>query len=371
MNEQLIKAEDFGLEAKRGVELTEGLTVTRAERSELIRTYSEVIKMDVEGNGHVFKALRLKIRDNRTKGTDVWHTKQKAVFLYGGKFVDAIKNADNEINLSMEAKLLEGEKHEENLEKERVEKVRLERTKELESIDVLEMPLGLGEMSAEAYSAILTGYKAIHATKIEEAKKLEAEKVENERLDKQESTRRIELAPYAQFLTGNADLRLMEDAKYSELLNAVQVAKIDYDKEQDAIRKENEKLKKEAEAKEAQQEKERKQREVEAETKRKEQAAKDAKVAAANLAAQNAQQETNRKLQAEIDAKNKAEADAKEKAEKEEQERLKAGDNGHFEQCIAHLKTAKITTSLKSAKGKKKAEGINELIEKVINYINN
>ena len=38
---------------------------------------------------------------------------------------------------------------------------------------------------------------------------------------------------------------------------------------------------------------------------------------------------------------------------------------------IESLKVAKITASLKSKKGKKKAEGVNELIEKVIKYINN
>lgn len=359
MSTEIVKAEDFGLEAKTGTELTAGLAVTREEKKELIKSYSEVIKLDVEGNGAIFKALRLKIRDNRTKGTDVWHTKQKAVFLYGGKFVDAIKNADNEINLSMEAKLLEGEKYEENKEKERIENIRLERTAELEVYELDQLPQGLGEMSKDAYSAILLGYKTIRETQLAEAKKIEDARIENERLDNQETKRRIELAPYTQFLTGNADLRAMDDKNYSELLTAVQVAKVDYDKEQEEIRKQNAKLQKEASEKAAKDESERKQREEQ-----------QAKIDAANEAKLKAEQEAKQELQNQIDAANKAKMDATIQAEKEKQDLLKKGDKGQFDLCIENLNKANNFSNLKSAKYIKKAEQVGELINKVIDFIN-
>ena len=76
------------------------------------------------------------------------------------------------------------------------------------------------------------------------------------------------------------------------------------------------------------------------------------------------------KLQAEIDAKNKAEQDAKDLAEKEKQDLLKKGDKGQFDLCIENLKKANSFSNLKSAKYIKKAESVDELINKVIDFIN-
>src|SRR6056297_2773346 len=110
-------AEEFGIEESKAKELTAGLGVAIEERKLLIDEFEQIKKLEVtEDNIPTFKQLRLKIVKNRTQGIVKWHKANKQFFLAGGRFVDAIKNRELQINQSMEKVLLDAEKHFENLE---------------------------------------------------------------------------------------------------------------------------------------------------------------------------------------------------------------------------------------------------------------
>ncbi len=98
-------------------------------------------------------------------------------------------------------------------------------------------------MSDETFEMFLSGIEKQYNDRIESEKKAELKRIENERLDKLENQRRLEIAPFVQFITESKDLRNMSDVNYSNFLQNLQKAKSDYEKEQEKIRIENEKLK--------------------------------------------------------------------------------------------------------------------------------
>lgn len=259
MNTELsVSPKEFGIEETQAVELTKGLETILAEREILKDAYLDVIDLEITPESiETFKSLRLKIRDNRTKGLEVWHKKSKAYFLAGGRFVDAIKNKESDVNEQMESKLMDAEKHFENLEKERIAKIQAERIEKLfpfvESVE----NLFLADMEEDVWNAYFNTKKQQHLDKIEAEKEVE---------------------------------RLRLEAEQKRLA------------EIEAQRLENIKLKAEAEAKEKAIELERKKAREEAD-----------KLEAKRQAELKAEREAKEKLEAQL----KAEAEAKEKAEKE------------------------------------------------------
>jgi colicin import membrane protein len=185
MTEQLtISPTEFGIEETKATELTSGLKTILAEREVLKDAYNDVITLEItEENLPMFKTLRLKIRDNRTKGIEVWHKNNKAFFLAGGRFVDAIKNKEVSENEAMETKLEAAEKHFENLEKERIKalhKVRVERLLPF-GYDIGNVDFGM--MDENMFNAILVGAEKTHNDRVEAEKKAEAERLEAARLE--------------------------------------------------------------------------------------------------------------------------------------------------------------------------------------------
>lgn len=240
------------------------LGIIQNEREALINAYDDVITLEInDENIKTFKELRLKIRDNRTKGIEPWHTTNKAVSLAIGRTIDAIKNREVEVNKRMEEKLLGAEKHFENLEKERTEKLNAERIElvrpYLEDVE----HLVLHDMDNDMFEAYLTikkrDYNAIQeAIKKEEAERLEKIEVEKKRLKAIE----VENAKLKKEAEEKEALRVAENKKRldKEKAEAVEHAKIEakkqaeLDKEkakQDAILKKEreEKAKLEAELK--------------------------------------------------------------------------------------------------------------------------
>lgn len=73
MTNKLVKVDpkEFGLEDQKANELTSGLTTILAEREVLKAEFLEVSALEItEDNLDTFKKLRLRIRDNRTKGIE-------------------------------------------------------------------------------------------------------------------------------------------------------------------------------------------------------------------------------------------------------------------------------------------------------------
>lgn len=236
---------EFGIEETKATELTVGLKTILAEREILIDAYNDVIGLEITPeNLSTFKELRLKIRDNRTKGIEKWHTVNKAFFLAGGRFCDAIKNKESAVNDSMEEKLAAAEKHFENLEKERLKAIHNERVEKL-------LPFGyeigntdFASMDENMFNAILTGAKTNHESKLEaerkaeeakqEALRLEAEekekqRIEMERLRKENEEKEKALAE--QKKAADEALRIANEKAEAERKEAARLAKIESDKQ--------------------------------------------------------------------------------------------------------------------------------------------
>lgn len=291
-----VQPSEFGLEESKAQELIKGLSVTLKEREILKDAFLDVTELEVsEENIPTFKELRLKIVKNRTQGIEKWHKTQKAFYLAGGRFVDAIKNKEIAVNQEMEERLLDAEKHFENLEKERINKLQFERAEKLSKYVDDISHIDLGNMDDDIWNAYFTAKKQAHEERIAEEKRLEAERLENERLDKLESDRNSELATYSQFFAHSYNLREMAENEYSELKKQLVKAKKDYDTEHERVRLENERLKKEREA---------------AEKKR--------------LAEEKKRKADEDKKQAEYEANLKKEREAREKLEREEKARKDA-----------------------------------------------
>jgi hypothetical protein len=186
-----IKASDYGLEETEAQKITNGLSVIIAERDLLKEEYNKCIALEITPeNVPLFKDLRLRIRDNRTKGIDVWHKNNKAFFLAGGQFCDAIRRKESGENEYMEEKLLNGEKFIENQERDRLEKLRTDRLELLKPYTEIE-PLALGHMEQTVFDNYLTGVKIAHELRIAAEKKTEEDRlaaIESERV-KQENVR--------------------------------------------------------------------------------------------------------------------------------------------------------------------------------------
>jgi hypothetical protein len=328
---QVVDPQQYGIEEKKATELTGNLTQIKSEREPLIVQYDEVIKMDIDdpNTSKVASELRKRIKDNRTKGIEVWHKNTKDYFLKGGQFVDAIRRLEVDINTRMEDNLELIEKHQELKEQKRRDDLKAFRLVDLsEYMEFVPSGIDLGTMSDDEYRKIFNGAKLQFDAKVAEDLKAHERFLEEQRLDSVEKDRRIEIAPYVQFLSHSPSLRGMSDTEYQELLKSLTEAKKQHDDEQEAIRLENLRLKEEAEAKEAElkAERERVAAELKAEQER---VAEERRIAEeAHQKQLKAEQEKAAKLEAEIKAKKEAEEKAenerlaKDKAEKEEAERL-------------------------------------------------
>ena len=313
MSTEVVKAEAFGIEESKANEMTSGLDTIKAEREILKEAYLDVIKLEVtEENLKTFKELRLKIRNNRTKGIEKWHTANKAFFLAGGRFVDAVKNKEIAINQDWESKLLAAEKHFENLELERIEALRVDRMSQMEQFDIVTNDANVELMSNDVWTNYLNGVK-LNFEQVKAAElKAEKERIEQEKKEAEErEAQRLE------------NIKLKEEAEArekkieAERVERERLAKVEADKQaaiQAKIKAEADaKLKKENEAREK------------AEAEAKKAKAKADQLIKENEAREEAARVETERLATEEKARLKAEQDAKKAAEQApDKEKLKA-----------------------------------------------
>lgn len=298
-----IKPDLFGLETTKANEMVSGLSITLAEREVLKNAYIDVISLEIIPETlPTFKELRLKIVKNRTQGIEKWHKENKAFYLAGGRFVDAIKNKEVKVNEEMESKLMDAEKYFENLEKEKARLINLERIEKIRPYVENADKMTFQEFDDESFDDFLLGKKTRFENEQKE-REAEALRIESEKkLDELAIERQLQIAPYLQFTNGNLELRTMSDEDYIKLISDCKIAKKEYDKEQEKIRLENEKLKAEADR-------------VEAEN--------QAKLKAEREAKEKVEAELKARKEAEIKAENERK-EAEEKARKEAEKLAKA-----------------------------------------------
>jgi hypothetical protein len=234
-----IKPDLFGLETAKANEMVSGLSAALAEREVLKDAYIDVIGLEITTETlPVFKELRLKIVKNRTQGIEKWHKKNKAFYLAGGRFVDAVKNKEVAVNEEMESKLMEAEKFFENQEKEKARLLNLERIEKIRPYVSDADNMSFHEFDDESFDDFVLGKK----TRFEIEKKereAEAKRIEDEILAEIKRQKAIEAE--------NAKLKAEREAREKEL--AIERAKAKA--ESDRIEAENQaKLKAEREARE-------------------------------------------------------------------------------------------------------------------------
>ena len=217
-----VNPSDYGLDVVKAKEMTNGLSTILGERVILADAYKEVISMDItKENLSVFKGLRLRIRDNRTKGIEKWHFTNKAFYLAGGRFVDAIKNKEVLENNRMEKALLGAENHFLNLAKEELAKIQGERVLEVSKYVTLDKVIDFSAMDEDVWEAYRDAKKKTYEKQLEAEAQIEkerqavlqAEKDEQDRIKKENDKLRAEAKESARLAKIESDKLVKQQEK--------------------------------------------------------------------------------------------------------------------------------------------------------------
>jgi hypothetical protein len=304
------------------------------------------------------KRLRLDISKIRILAEKT-RKEQKEEYLRAGKAIDGVANIVKWAVVDKEKKLESIEKHFENLEKERLEKLEHDRREMLSSYcDML--PDGLAIMSEEVFDAFLNAKKKEYEERIAAEKKAEKERIEAIKKEELKNSRLKELLPYRQFweYDYSEEVASVTTAEFIKLLNDLAFKKQDYEAEQERIKKENERLKREAE------ERARIERELEKERKEKER--KECERHEAEL---QKEREERARIERELAEKREAEERAKAEEEARIQAKLTQGDAATVKDLKESLIAIKTAYNFKSKKNKAMMESVCVLIDRIISFI--
>lgn len=319
-----VDPKEFGIEETKALELTVGLNPILEARAVLIEKFNEIKDLEpTKENVNLFKELGKEFLKNRTQGINEWHRKGKEVSLRTGQLFDAVKRNECNTNENYENFLESKAKHFENLEKERIAKLRVERWERISKYVEFE-PQGLAEMSPDTFEAFESGLIARHEAKVKAEQEAKAEEERLAKIEDLRKERNNTALPYYEFWS-----------EFEKTLNFGEQSQVDFDnfmnrlvsekqKKDEEIRLqeiENAKLKAEAEKREkeieAQLEKQRLAHLAQVEKERKEAEAKQKAIEdqvrierEKAEAIQKAEAEKTAKLEAELKAKKEAESKA-------------------------------------------------------------
>ncbi len=259
----IIDPKEFGLKEENVKNIEKAFLPKISEREGLEIIYKELISSEIT------EELCIRAKETRNQlvkvrtGIAQVHKTQKAFFLASGKFVDAWKNKETLPVVQMEEKLLELEKHFENIEKERIQKLQESRMLELEKFEPDYIPDELGMMNENVWDNFRNGvemnYKFIKQTeliaeqkRITAEKKAESDRIEKERITQLEKDRMIVAAPLSSFIADfeNIVFADLAEYKFSNLISKALRLKNEQEHKQEQIKVENERLKREVEEKE-------------------------------------------------------------------------------------------------------------------------
>lgn len=178
-----INASDYGLETK-AKEISAFFKPMLDTMESFEYEFNDILKLEINIETCAkAKELRSRYVKIRT-GTSKIHKDLKQFYLQGGRFVDGFKNAQLMASNGKEQKLMDIEKHFENIEKERLETLQkkevLELSKFLEGAD----ERILCDMDIDVWNAYINTKKKDYEDKIEAEKQAEKECLEKERLEK-------------------------------------------------------------------------------------------------------------------------------------------------------------------------------------------
>jgi hypothetical protein len=267
----VVQATEFGIEPQKAQNLVGNLPQLQEEREALTSQYNEILLMDIESpeTAKIAKEIRLKIRDNRTKGLVVWHKTTKDYFLKAGQFIDAIKRKEEAVNVQMEDNLEQIEKYLE-LKKQK-QKEELQRTrmgiieKYLEFVPFTDFTTQTDEEFQHIVEYAEKRYNEKMDKIFDEERRLQEEKQRKEHTDKNYYA----LLPYSLFIDNFSELDFfnLQESQIKVLIEHAVVKKFEVEAEAKEAKQradeEIERMKKELEA-----ERKRKEKEAEAERKK-------------------------------------------------------------------------------------------------------
>lgn len=183
-----IDPKEFGLETKQVETIEQAFAPKIAERDGYIKMYNQILKAELTPElCDNASDLRKKLVKVRTGIADI-HKTQKAFFLAAGRFVDAWKNKETEPITQMEENLGKIEKHYILIEQERITKLEEYRRNQLLQFTEI-IPMSLGLMQEDVFTAYLNAQKEAHKAKIEAEKKAEQERIAAEKAEAAERER--------------------------------------------------------------------------------------------------------------------------------------------------------------------------------------
>lgn len=189
-----INAQEFGLTDETAKNIQQQFKPMLDKMVELENEFNKIVALDVSDpkTSKLAKDLRLKYVKVRT-GTAEIHKQQKAFYLNGGRFVDGWKNAQLFASQGKEEALEKIEKHFENLEKERLQKLQAERIELIRPYVEDVSQLELSSMAGDVFDAYLSAKRQAYQDRIEAEKKAELERIAKEKAEEEERQRiRIE-----------------------------------------------------------------------------------------------------------------------------------------------------------------------------------
>lgn len=198
MKVELIKInpEEFGLKATEAKTVEKAFKPMLEKMNELEDDFNKIISAEINPETVLLaRSLRLEYVKVRT-GTEKIHKEAKAYYLAGGRFVDGWKNAQVFASQGKEKSLSEIENHFENLEKERLQKLKIHRGERLYTIGYLEPVQGIELMEDEVFESFLKGMEIQVAEKHELELKEKAEKLLKDQKEKIWYDRKIEIASF-------------------------------------------------------------------------------------------------------------------------------------------------------------------------------
>jgi len=368
MKNELVKIEldQYGLQENKAKDIKNLYLPMIEMLSEMEDEFNHVISQEITKELiPVMRDLRLRISKIRTSA-DKARKEGKDEYLRACNAIQGAYNTFLFVAKSKEEKLGNREKHFENLEKERIEKLTLKREAELRQYcDEFEtMPENLGTFQSDVWENYIAGKKRNYEERKEAERKAEEQRIEEQRIDMLTEKRINKLMPYWDFLPENyPELGRLNKSEWTAFYAEMQTAKQKHEKEQEQIRIENEKLKKEAEEKERLAEIERQKIEKERQLERE----KAAKIQAELQAKAKKEAEEKERIQKELQAKKDAELKAENEAKAKEKAALLAPDKQKIIDFINQIKAIK-RPDLKSEESRAIMVNIENLITKLADY---
>lgn len=223
-NEIAIEANQYGIEPSKAANLIGNLPQITTERDAMSTQYNEIIRMDIEdpNTAKLARELRIKIKDNRTKGITVWHKTTKDYFLKGGQFVDSIKRKEESVNLMMEESLEQIEKHFEIKKAKEKEELKAKRISQIDEYkSFIPYSIDLSELSEDEFQNLYNGAKLQHEAKVEADNIAEQQRIENEKKQRIISERRDKMMPYSYWIDEffNIDMSSITDEDIESLIS--------------------------------------------------------------------------------------------------------------------------------------------------------